>query len=69
MSLRDLLRWVWNEIRPVLRVIRPRPVSRSTRRVAKSLLLGIAVSLAVTAASQVGVLSGWETRALDTFLF
>jgi adenylate cyclase len=44
-------------------------MSRPTRRVTRALLLGIAVSLAVTGASQIGVLSGWETRAVDTFLF
>jgi adenylate cyclase len=33
------------------------------------LLLGVAVSIAVTALSRVGVLSGWETRAVDAFVF
>src|SRR5439155_6174865 len=42
---------------------------RSTRRIARALLLGVAVSLAVTGASQIGALAGWETRAVDTFLF
>ncbi len=37
--------------------------------VARALAIGIAVSLAVTVMSRVGELSGWETRALDTFLF
>jgi adenylate cyclase len=69
VSVRDILRWIRNEVRQVLRVVRPKPVSRSTRRVAKALLLGIAVSLAVTGASQVGALAGWETRAVDMFLF
>ena len=35
----------------------------------RALLLGVAVSVAVTALSQIGVLAGWETRAVDTFLF
>ncbi len=38
-------------------------------RVVRALLLGVAVSVAVTALSRVGALSGWETRAVDTFLF
>jgi adenylate cyclase len=33
------------------------------------LLLGVVVSAAVTALSRVGILSGWETRAVDAFLF
>jgi adenylate cyclase len=37
--------------------------------VAKALLLGVAISLIVTGVSHVGVLAGWETRAVDTFLF
>jgi adenylate cyclase len=60
---------VWGEIRSTLRVIRPKPMAQSTRRVGKALLLGVGVSLAVTGASQVGVLAGWETRAVDAFLF
>ena len=39
------------------------------RRVAQALLLGVAVSVGVTALSRVGVLAGWETRAVDAFLF
>jgi adenylate cyclase len=39
------------------------------RRVFHALLLGVAVSVAVTALSRVGALSGWETRAVDAFLF
>lgn len=35
----------------------------------RALALGVAVSAAVTALSRVGVLSGWETRAVDTFIF
>ena len=38
-------------------------------RVIRALLLGVAVSIAVTALSRVGVLSGWETRAVDAFVF
>jgi class 3 adenylate cyclase/CHASE2 domain-containing sensor protein len=41
----------------------------ASRRVLRALGLGIAVSLAVTLLSRIGVLSGWETRAMDTFLF
>ena len=41
----------------------------STRRVVHALLLGVAVSVAVTALSRIGVFSGWETRAVDAFLF
>ena len=37
-------------------------------RVGRALLLGLAVSLGVSALSRVGVLAGWETRAVDTFL-
>ena len=43
-----------------------RPAARSVLR---ALLIGIAVSVAVTGLSRVGVLAGWETRAVDTFLF
>jgi adenylate cyclase len=35
----------------------------------RALAIGVAVSLAVTVLSRVGQLNGWETRALDTFLF
>src|SRR5262249_11138496 len=38
-------------------------------RVLRALLVGIAVSVTVTGLSRVGVLAGWETRAVDTFLF
>jgi adenylate cyclase len=41
----------------------------AARSVLRALLIGIAVSVAVTALSRVGVLTGWETRAVDTFLF
>jgi adenylate cyclase len=33
------------------------------------MLVGLLVSLAVTALSRTGVLAGWETRAVDAFLF
>ncbi len=33
------------------------------------MLIGLLVSVAVTAFSRTGVLAGWETRAVDTFLF
>lgn len=33
------------------------------------MLVGLLVSVAVTAFSRTGVLAGWETRAVDTFLF
>ncbi len=41
----------------------------ASRRVLRALGLGIGVSLAVTLLSRIGVLSGWETRAVDAFLF
>jgi adenylate cyclase len=41
----------------------------AARRVLRALLIGIAVSVAVTGLSRVGVLAGWETRAVDAFLF
>ena len=43
--------------------------SPAARRVLRALLVGVAVSVAVTALSRVGVLAGWETRAVDAFLF
>jgi len=36
---------------------------------ARALLLGIAVSVLVTVLSRLGGLAGWETRAIDAFLF
>jgi adenylate cyclase len=39
------------------------------RRVVRALALGLAVSLAVTALSGMGILAGWEARAVDAFLF
>ncbi len=44
-------------------------LSPGVRRVVNALLLGVAVSVGVTALSRVGALSGWETRAVDAFLF
>ena len=46
-----------------------RLTTRTTRRVARALLLGCVISVGVAALSHVGVFAGWETRALDTFLF
>ncbi|MBI4590572.1 MAG: adenylate/guanylate cyclase domain-containing protein [Candidatus Rokubacteria bacterium] len=46
-----------------------RRLSPARRRVVHALLVGVAVSVAVTALSRVGVLSGWETRAVDAFVF
>jgi len=37
--------------------------------VLRAMLVGLLVSVAVTAFSRTGVLAGWETRAVDTFLF
>jgi adenylate cyclase len=39
------------------------------RRVLRAMLVGLLVSIAVTALSRTGLLAGWETRAVDTFLF
>jgi adenylate cyclase len=47
----------------------PAWITPSRRRVLRALLLGIGISLAVTIASRVGALSGWETRIVDAFLF
>ncbi len=41
----------------------------SLRRLLQALALGVCVSVGVTALSRIGVLAGWETRAVDTFLF
>lgn len=43
--------------------------SAAARRVVRALTLGVAVSVVVTALSRVGALGGWETRAVDAFLF
>jgi CHASE2 domain-containing sensor protein len=43
--------------------------SPGVARVARALFLGVVVSVGVTALSRVGVLSGWEARAVDAFLF
>src|SRR4026209_2806191 len=45
------------------------PMPPAARNVVRALLIGIAVSVAVTGLSRVGVLAGWETRAGDAFLF
>jgi class 3 adenylate cyclase len=37
--------------------------------VLRAMLVGLLVSLGVTALSRTGVLAGWETRAVDAFLF
>jgi adenylate cyclase len=37
--------------------------------VLRAMLVGLLVSVAVTAFSRTGVLAGWETRAVDAFLF
>jgi adenylate cyclase len=37
--------------------------------VLRAMLVGLLVSIAVTALSRTGVLAGWETRAVDAFLF
>jgi adenylate cyclase len=37
--------------------------------VLRAMLVGLLVSVAVTALSRTGVLAGWETRAVDAFLF
>src|SRR5262245_27025883 len=39
------------------------------RRLAQALGLGVVVSVGVVALSQIGTLAGWETRAIDAFLF
>lgn len=69
MSLRALLGSLRAAGRRSLAIRRPPPLSGPARRVGKALLLGIGVSVAVTAASHLGALSGWETRAVDLFLF
>ncbi len=38
-------------------------------RVLRAMLVGLLVSVSVTALSRTGVLAGWETRAVDAFLF
>jgi adenylate cyclase len=37
--------------------------------VLRAMLVGLLISVAVTALSRTGVLTGWETRAVDAFLF
>ncbi|HEY5725580.1 MAG TPA: CHASE2 domain-containing protein, partial [Methylomirabilota bacterium] len=54
---------------------RSRPLTLALRgtgrraRVLRALLVGLLVSVAVTALSRTGVLAGWETRVVDAFLF
>ncbi len=43
--------------------------ARANAPVVRALLLGLAVSVVVTALSRVGYYSGWEARAVDKFLF
>lgn len=43
--------------------------SRARGRVLRAMLVGLLVSIAVTGLSRTGVLAGWETRAVDAFLF
>jgi len=38
-------------------------------RVLRAMLIGLLVSVAVTALSRTGILAGWETRAVDALLF
>ena len=44
-------------------------MSPARRRVRRALVLGVAVSVAVTLLSRIGVLAGWETRVVDAFVF
>jgi len=43
--------------------------ARANTPVVRALLLGLAISVAVTALSRVGYYAGWEARAVDKFLF
>ncbi|MBI4628807.1 MAG: hypothetical protein HY729_08865, partial [Candidatus Rokubacteria bacterium] len=38
-------------------------------RIGRGLAVGVLISIAVTAVSRSGALAGWETRAVDAFLF
>lgn len=69
MSLGEFIRSVWESEGRALWVKTPRLFTPRGRRVGQALLLGVLVSVAVTAASQLGALAGWETRAVDMFLF
>jgi adenylate cyclase len=53
----------------VAKLTSPGWITPSRRRVLRALLLGVGISVAVTAASRVGALTGWETRMVDSFLF
>ncbi|HXA97436.1 MAG TPA: adenylate/guanylate cyclase domain-containing protein [Candidatus Dormibacteraeota bacterium] len=44
-------------------------VSGAGARVVRAMLVGLLVSLVVTGLSRIGLLAGWETRAVDAFLF
>jgi len=44
-------------------------LTAASRRLLRALALGVTVSVGVTLLSQVGVLAGWETRAVDVFLY
>lgn len=44
-------------------------IAPATRRVLRALALGVLVSVGVTLLSQIGIFAGWETRAVDAFLF
>lgn len=54
-----------------MRAVRQGPLLRRAREagVLPALMLGVAVSLAVTLLSQVGAFAGWQARAVDAFLF
>jgi adenylate cyclase len=46
-----------------------RGLGRLDTAAGRALLLGLLVSVAVTGVSRMGALAGWETRAIDLFLF
>ena len=69
MTLRHAWQSLWASGRRGLAIRAPGSFSAPTRRIAKALLVGVGVSVVVTAVSQLGALSGWETRAVDLFLF
>src|SRR3970282_1264567 len=62
-----LLGCLHHDRKPTVRRIET--VLPGTKRVLRALCLGVLVSGAVTGLSRIGVLSGWETRAVDAFLF
>jgi len=69
MTVRDRVRSAWASERRSLKLRAPRSLARPARRILTALLVGVGVSVVVTAAAHVGALSGWETRAVDLFLF